>query len=140
MSAEKNENGKDVGRLMRPTIQTSVAKEQMETEIHNNLRKALVVTNPAISGVIAVGGVVISILQQKLRASKDDLVSLVGYRVVSLNHAEYYPHGLRDKQDVPDVSEINVTAPLESGTKTYYIVLASIVGDYYCTQPITVTY
>jgi C1A family cysteine protease len=38
------------------------------------------------------------------------------------------------------VSEINVTAPLEKGTKTYYIVLASIVGDYYYAQPITVTY
>jgi hypothetical protein len=27
MLAERKENGKDVGRLMRPTIQTSVTKE-----------------------------------------------------------------------------------------------------------------
>jgi hypothetical protein len=35
-------------------------------------------------------------------------------------------------------SEINVTAPLESGT--YYIVLASASGEYYYAQPVTVTY
>jgi hypothetical protein len=32
MLAERKGNGKDVGRLMRPTIQTSVAKGQMKTE------------------------------------------------------------------------------------------------------------
>jgi hypothetical protein len=37
-------------------------------------------------------------------------------------------------------SEINVAVPLESGIKTYYIVVASIVGEYYYTQPVTVAY
>jgi hypothetical protein len=62
---------------------------------------ALAVTAPVISGVIAVGGVVISLLRQKLRANKDDLV---GYWQASLNRAEHYPHGARDKQDVYDTT------------------------------------
>ncbi|MDR1595049.1 MAG: hypothetical protein LBS43_11290 [Prevotellaceae bacterium] len=62
---------------------------------------ALVVANPAVSGVIAVGDVVVNLLRQKLRANKDDLV---GYWVASLNRAEHYPHGLRDKQDVYDTT------------------------------------
>jgi hypothetical protein len=59
------------------------------------------VTNPVLSGVIAVGGVVINLLRQKLRANKDDLV---GYWQASLSRAEHYPHGTRDKQDVYDTT------------------------------------
>jgi hypothetical protein len=62
---------------------------------------ALVVVNPALSGAIAIGGVVVSLLRQKLRANKDDLV---GYWQASLNRAEHYPHGARDKQDVYDTT------------------------------------
>jgi hypothetical protein len=62
---------------------------------------ALAATNPALAGVIAVGGVVINLLRQKLRANKDDLV---GYWQASLNRAEHYPHGVRDKQDVYDTT------------------------------------
>jgi hypothetical protein len=62
---------------------------------------ALAVANPVVSGAIAVGGVVVNLLRQKLRANKDDLV---GYWVASLNRAEHYPHGLRDKQDVYDTT------------------------------------
>jgi hypothetical protein len=62
---------------------------------------ALAVTNPILSGVIAVGGVVVNLLRQKLRANKDDLV---GYWQASLNRPEHYPHGTRDKQDVYDTT------------------------------------
>jgi hypothetical protein len=62
---------------------------------------ALAVTNPILSGVIAVGGVVINMLRQKLCANKDDLV---GYWQASLNRPEHYPHGTRDKQDVYDTT------------------------------------
>jgi hypothetical protein len=62
---------------------------------------ALAVATPAVSGIVAVGGVVVNLLRQKLRDSKDDLV---GYWVASLNRAEHYPHGLRDKQDVYDTT------------------------------------
>jgi hypothetical protein len=62
---------------------------------------ALAVTVPALSGVIAVSGVAISLLRQKLRANKDDLV---GYWQVSLNRTEHYPHGTRDRQDVYDTT------------------------------------
>jgi hypothetical protein len=48
---------------------------------------------------IGVGGVVVSLLRQKLKANKDDLV---GYRQATLNRAEHYPHGTRDHQDVYD--------------------------------------
>ncbi|MDR1527136.1 MAG: hypothetical protein LBS46_05630, partial [Dysgonamonadaceae bacterium] len=62
---------------------------------------ALAVTNPIVSGAIAVGGVVTDLLRRKLRANKDDLV---GYWQTTLNRAEHYPHGVRDKQDVYDTT------------------------------------
>ena len=61
----------------------------------------LAVAAPTLSGVIAVGGVTVSLLRQKLRANKDDLV---GYWQVSLNRTEHYPHGTRDRQDVYDTT------------------------------------
>jgi hypothetical protein len=69
--------------------------------LYATVETALVITNPAVSGVIAVGGVVVNMLRQKLRTNKDDLV---GYWVESLNRAEHYPHGLRDKQGVYDTT------------------------------------
>ncbi|MDR2292575.1 MAG: hypothetical protein LBE11_03775 [Prevotellaceae bacterium] len=62
---------------------------------------ALTVTNPLVSGAIAVGGVVVSMLKKKLLANKDDLV---GYWQESLNRSEHYPHGARDRQDVYDTT------------------------------------
>jgi hypothetical protein len=62
---------------------------------------ALAVTNPVLSGVIAVAGVVVNILRKKLRANGDDLV---GYWQTSFNRTEHYPHGVRDKQDVYDTT------------------------------------
>jgi hypothetical protein len=61
----------------------------------------LAISNPVLSGVIAVGGVALSLLRQKLRTNKDDLV---GYWQASLNRTEHYPHGSRDKQDVYDTT------------------------------------
>jgi hypothetical protein len=61
----------------------------------------LAITNPVVSGVIAVAGVVINIIRKKLRENKDDLV---GYWQASFNRAEHYPHGVRDKQDVYDTT------------------------------------
>jgi hypothetical protein len=62
---------------------------------------ALLVTSPVLSGVIAVGGVAVSLLRQKLRANKDDLA---GYWQATLNRAEHYPHGTRDRQDTYDTT------------------------------------
>ncbi|MDR1222909.1 MAG: hypothetical protein LBL07_08550 [Tannerella sp.] len=59
----------------------------------------LAVTNPLLTGAIGVGGVVVSLLRQKLKANRDDLV---GYWQATLNRAEHYPHGTRDRQDVYD--------------------------------------
>jgi hypothetical protein len=61
----------------------------------------LAVVYSEVAGVVAVGGVVVNLLRQKLRENKDDLV---GYWQVALNRAEHYPHGLRDKQDVFDTT------------------------------------
>jgi hypothetical protein len=61
----------------------------------------LAITNPVLSGVIAVAGVVVNIVRKKLRENKDDLV---GYWQASFNRAEHYPHGVRDKQDVYDTT------------------------------------
>jgi hypothetical protein len=62
---------------------------------------ALAVTNPLLTGAIAVGGVAVSLLRQGLRANKDDLV---GYWQESLNRSEHFPHGCRDRQDVYDTT------------------------------------
>jgi hypothetical protein len=59
----------------------------------------LAVTNPLLTGAIGVGGVVVSLLHQKRKANCDDLV---GYRQVTLNRTEHYPHVTRDRQDVYD--------------------------------------
>jgi hypothetical protein len=61
----------------------------------------LAITNPVVSGVIAVAGVVINIIRKRLRENKDDLV---GYWQASFNRAEHYPHGMRDRQDVYDTT------------------------------------
>jgi hypothetical protein len=62
---------------------------------------ALTVTNPVLSGIIGIGAVVTGLLRQKLRANKDDLV---GYWQTTLNRAEHYPHGSRDRQDTADTT------------------------------------
>jgi hypothetical protein len=62
---------------------------------------ALSLTNPLLTGVIAVGGVTANLIRRKLRSNKDDLV---GYWQCSLNRAEHYPHGARDRQDIPDTT------------------------------------
>ncbi|MDR1224079.1 MAG: glucosaminidase domain-containing protein [Tannerella sp.] len=62
---------------------------------------ALTVAAPTLSGIIAVSGVVTTLLRQKLRANKDDLA---GYWQASLNRPEHYPHGARDRQDVYDTT------------------------------------
>ncbi|MDR1369043.1 MAG: hypothetical protein LBJ72_12175, partial [Dysgonamonadaceae bacterium] len=54
-----------------------------------------------LSDVISVRTVVTGLLRQKLRAGKDDLA---GYWQTTLNRAEHYPHGLRDRQDTPDTT------------------------------------
>jgi hypothetical protein len=60
---------------------------------------ALAITNPILTGTIGVGRVVLSLLRKKLKTNKDDLV---GYWQCALNRQEHYPHGIRDRQDIPD--------------------------------------
>jgi hypothetical protein len=62
---------------------------------------ALTVTNPILTAVISVGGVLTQLLRQKLRNKKDDLV---GYWQCILNREEHYPYCVRDKQDVRDTT------------------------------------
>jgi hypothetical protein len=62
---------------------------------------ALAITNPILTASIGVGSVFVNLLRQKLREKKDDLV---GYWQCDLNRAEHYPHGTRDRQDVPDTT------------------------------------
>jgi hypothetical protein len=62
---------------------------------------ALTAANPVLSGIIGIGAVVANLLRQKLRANKDDLV---GYWQTTLNRAEHYPHGIRDRQDTADMT------------------------------------
>ncbi|MDR3245567.1 MAG: DUF5675 family protein, partial [Prevotellaceae bacterium] len=59
-------------------------------------------TNPAIAGAISIGKIVAKIVWEKLLNNKDDLV---GFWQVSLNRTEHYPHGILDKQDIPDTTQ-----------------------------------
>jgi hypothetical protein len=65
------------------------------------LKMASAVTNPILSGIISIGGVVTQLLRKKLLANKDDLV---GYWQSSLNREEHYPHGVRDRENTPDTT------------------------------------
>jgi hypothetical protein len=65
------------------------------------MEAALAITNPLLTGVIAVGGVVTTLLRQLFRTNKDDLV---GYWQTSLLREQDYPHGARDRQDVYDTT------------------------------------
>jgi hypothetical protein len=79
------------------------ADQVMESEAFKGLvaavGAALAVTNPVLTAAVGVGGVVVNLLRRKLKANKDDLV---GYWQATLNREEHYPHGLRDRQEVPD--------------------------------------
>ncbi|MDR0845446.1 MAG: hypothetical protein LBN71_09505 [Tannerella sp.] len=79
------------------------AEKVLESEAFKGLvaavGTALAVANPILTGVISVGGVVANLLRQKLKVNKDDLV---GYWQCALNREGDYPHGIRDRQDVPD--------------------------------------
>jgi hypothetical protein len=79
----------------------SVLDSEAFKGLYAAVEAALAITNPVLSGAIAVGGVVTNLLRRKLRANKDDLV---GYWQASFNRAEHYPHGSRDKQDVYDTT------------------------------------
>jgi hypothetical protein len=69
--------------------------------IFMTVETALAAAAPVVSGAIAVGGVAVDLLRRNLRANKDDLA---GYWQVSLNRAEHYPHGARDRQNVYDTT------------------------------------
>jgi hypothetical protein len=77
---------------------------------------ALAVTNPVLTAAVGVGGVVVNLLRRKLKANKDDLV---GYWQATLNREEHYPHGLRDRQEVPDsTGNLRIDYPLFGFEKT----------------------
>jgi hypothetical protein len=62
---------------------------------------ALSSKNPVVGSAIALGAVVAGMIRKKLRDNGDDLI---GYWQATLNRAEHFPHGTRDRQDVPDTT------------------------------------
>jgi hypothetical protein len=62
---------------------------------------ALAITNPLLTSAIALGGLAAKILHDRISNDPDDLV---GFWQTSLNRKEHYPNGLRDKQDVRDLT------------------------------------
>jgi hypothetical protein len=81
------------------------ADSVLESEAFNGLLGALktasTVSNPVINSIIFVDGVVTQLLRKKLLANKDDLV---GYWQASLTRGEHFPHGVRDRQNTPDIT------------------------------------
>jgi hypothetical protein len=65
------------------------------------IQTALTAANPLWGSVIGIGSLALGVLQERLKNDRDDLV---GYWQCTLNRREHYPNGLRDKQDVRDVT------------------------------------
>jgi hypothetical protein len=79
----------------------SVLESDAFKRLLSALKVASTATDTILSGIISVGGVVTQLLRKKLLANKDDLA---GYWQASLNREEHYPHGTRDRQNVPDTT------------------------------------
>jgi hypothetical protein len=54
-----------------------------------------------MAGVIGIGRVALDLLRKKMKDNRDDLV---GYWQSTFNRQEHYPHGVRDKEDAPDMT------------------------------------
>ena len=62
---------------------------------------ALTLKNPALNTVVGTGSLIACLVRRKLHACENDLV---GYWQTTLNRIEHYPHGIRDKRNVPDIT------------------------------------
>jgi hypothetical protein len=63
---------------------------------------ALAITNPLVMATITLTGLTFRLLLKKaLAANRNDLI---GYWHETLNRAEHYPHGIRNREDMPDTT------------------------------------
>jgi flagellar protein FlgJ len=93
------ESDEDVRSL---TVDVDVLLDSDEFKaLLNAVNIALTAASPVLSAAIGIGRIAVNLLRKKLRTNKDDLV---GYWQATLNRAEHYPHGTRDRQDVPDTT------------------------------------
>jgi hypothetical protein len=80
---------------------TEVLDNPAFKNIANGILVALTAANPAWGAAVGIGKIVLGILGERLKNNSDDLV---GYWQCTLNRREHYPTGLRDKQDVRDMT------------------------------------
>jgi hypothetical protein len=64
---------------------------------------ALAVTNPLAVAAVSLTGLVFRlVLKKNLSANRNDLI---GYWHETFNRGEHYPHGIRNREDVPDSTQ-----------------------------------
>jgi len=61
---------------------------------------ALAVTNPVVVAAVSLTGLAFRLLIKKIAGSNRN--DLIGYWHETLNRTEHYPHGIRNREDVPD--------------------------------------
>ena len=93
------ESDEDIRRFTANAEQ--VTGDEAFKSLMSAIGAALTVSNPILTGVISVSGIILNLLRKKLLTNKDDII---GYWQCSLNRQEHYPHGMRDRQDVPDTT------------------------------------
>ncbi len=57
--------------------------------------------NPQFTAAVEISKFIVSVVAQQLRNNQDDLI---GVLYMSLNRREHYPHAVRDRQDVSDLT------------------------------------
>jgi hypothetical protein len=79
----------------------AVVNNDLFKGVAGSILTALAATTPGWGAAVAIGKLAFGILLNKQKKNDDDLV---GYWQCTLNRREHYPNGLRDKQDVRDVT------------------------------------
>lgn len=88
-----NNLGKDIdGVINRP---------EFDSFVNDVLILASVATNPVAAAGVAIAKYTLGIVAKSMIKNKDDQI---GVSYLSFNKFEHYPHGLRKRDDVPDLS------------------------------------
>jgi hypothetical protein len=91
----KKEN--EIGQMMA-NVEQDAGLDGFANQLFNVLATA---SNPAATAFKAIGGFIFETVKNKLLAAGDEQIGIL---YMSLNRVEHYPHLLRDRQDVRDIT------------------------------------
>lgn len=92
---ESDQKDRDFGKLLDDTSKGADFKDIIDAV------GKMVKISPTGSMALAVAKFITGIFSTALKKNNDDLIGVV---YMSLNRIEHYPHCIRDKQDVPDIT------------------------------------